>query len=85
MEILALQISREIRECSVSAIYGDELNRVWPNNDISIKHEIEHFAMEHGWRLRHYREGLVAIFDKDLHHHTRALVRSKAVDIVLTV
>jgi hypothetical protein len=65
MEILALQILREIRECGVSAIYGDELNRVWPNNDVNIKQEIEQFAMERGWRLRHYKQGSMAIFDKE--------------------
>ena len=65
MDILALQISREINACGMSAIYGDELNRVWPNNDANVKQAIEQFAMEHGWRLRHYKEGSMAIFDKE--------------------
>jgi len=65
MEILALQILREISECGLSAIYGDELNRVWPNNEINIRQSIEQFAMDHGWRLRHYKEGSIAIFDKE--------------------
>jgi len=29
--------------------------------------EIAHFAKKNGWRLRHYREGFCAIFDKEPH------------------
>jgi hypothetical protein len=40
------------------------LSRVWPPNGTSREAEITYFAEQHGWRLRFYKEGFCAIFDK---------------------
>lgn len=64
MHVLAGQIAKDIKERGLSAIYGIELNRVWPRNGVERKERIEKFANEHGWRLCHYRDGFVAIFDE---------------------
>ena len=66
MKILATQIERELQlggraHC---AVYEDELVRLWPLNEKDREAKIAQFAKEHGFRLRFYREGLCAIFDK---------------------
>jgi hypothetical protein len=64
MHRLAAQIAREIETRGVSAIYEPELSLVWPNGD-RRKAQVAIFAKQHGWRLRHYKDGFVAIFDKE--------------------
>jgi len=64
MQRLAAQIAKEIAERGFSAVYDSELNRAWPENGRRRQQQIEAFAKEHGWRLRHYKDGFVAIFDK---------------------
>ena len=66
MKILARQIERELQlgggaHCTV---YEDELVRLWPPNEKDREAKIAQFAKEYGFRLRFYREGLCAIFDK---------------------
>jgi len=65
MHILASQIARDIQTRGLSAIYELELSRVWPKNIRTREEQVKAFAKEHGWRLRHYKDGFVAIFDKE--------------------
>jgi hypothetical protein len=65
MHILAGQIARDIKTRGLSAVYEPELSRVWPKDDGKRKQQIEIFAKQHGWRLCHYKDGFVAIFDKE--------------------
>jgi hypothetical protein len=47
------------------AIYEEELNRVWPNDGNQRERKIARFAEDNGFRLRFYRDGLCAIFDRE--------------------
>lgn len=42
-----------------------ELTRVWPDDRKQREALIAQFAQDHGFRLRFYRDGLCAIFDKE--------------------
>jgi hypothetical protein len=64
MRILASRISKELKKAKHCAVYEPELKRVWPHNGGTRQTKIASFAREHGWRLRFYKEGLCAIFDK---------------------
>jgi hypothetical protein len=61
---LATVVAGEIAARGLSAVYEPELSRVWPKDGRKRERQVEAFAKEHGWRLRHYRDGFVAIFDK---------------------
>ena len=66
MKMLASQIERELqaggwKHC---AIYEDELIRVWPLDEPEREAKIAQFANQYGFRLRFYRRGMCAIFDK---------------------
>jgi hypothetical protein len=37
---------------------------VWPDQGKSREAEIVSFAEQHGWRLRFFKDGFCAIFDK---------------------
>ena len=71
MEILAEQINRAlelragtaIQHCGVS---DEELQRIWPLNEVDRERKIAHFAEEHGLMLTWYNEGTCAIFEKKL-------------------
>lgn len=63
MQILLSTIARELKTAEHCAIYQPELGRVWPDGK-NREEAIKLFAQKHGWRLRFYKEGLVAIFDK---------------------
>jgi hypothetical protein len=65
MHVLADQLAKDIAERGVTAVYEPELSRVWPKGVRKREQRIQEFAKEHGWRLRHYKEGLVAIFDQE--------------------
>jgi hypothetical protein len=67
MKILASRITKELKKAKQCGIYEPDLSRVWPPNDTSREAEIARFAKKNGWRLRHYKEGFCAIFDKDPH------------------
>jgi len=41
------------------------LSRVFPSDGRQREPRIASFAKMHGWRLRYYKDGLCAIFDKD--------------------
>ena len=66
MKMLARRIKRELGlgESTYCAVYEDELKRVWPLNQKNREAKIGQFAEEYGFRLRFYRKGLCAIFDK---------------------
>ncbi len=72
MKILAHRIKRELNlgESTQCAVYEDELKRLWPLNHKERKpqragsKDSAQFAEEYGFRLRFYRKGLRAIFDK---------------------
>ncbi|MGE5213930.1 MAG: hypothetical protein ACM3NN_09585 [Nitrospirota bacterium] len=64
MQILAQQIAKELKNAKHCAIYEPELTRVWPSNDTSREGEVASFAQQNGWRLRFYKDGFCAIFDK---------------------
>ena len=64
MRKLLLQIERELKTAKHCAIYEEELSRVWPADRDQRESKIERFAENNGFRLRFYRDGLCAIFDK---------------------
>jgi hypothetical protein len=45
-------------------IYEDELQRLWPLDQKDREAMIAQFAEECGFRLRFYKKGLCAIFDR---------------------
>jgi hypothetical protein len=64
MKILASRIASELRKAEHYAVYEPELTRVWPDGGRTREGKIALFAEQHGWRLRFYKDGLCAIFDK---------------------
>jgi hypothetical protein len=66
MKTLASQIDRELQvgERKHCAVYEDELKRLWPLNEKERETKIAQFAKKYGFRLRLYRKGMCAIFDK---------------------
>jgi hypothetical protein len=67
MQILANQIAKELKKAKHCAVYEPELQRVWPTNGNRREAKIAAFAQQNGWRLRFYKDGLCAIFDKPPH------------------
>ena len=68
MKILASRIAKELKKANHCAVYEPELTRVWPDNDDTRQAKVASFAKQHGWRLRFYKEGFCAIFDKAPSH-----------------
>jgi hypothetical protein len=64
MRILASRIASELNKANHCAVYEPELTRVWPHNGKQREAKIVLFAEKHGWRLRYYKDGFCAIFDK---------------------
>ena len=56
---------RELKTAKHCAIYKEELSRVWPDDGNQREPKIARFAEDNGFRLRFYRDGLCAIFDKE--------------------
>jgi hypothetical protein len=56
--------NNELKLARHCAVYEPELNRVWPRNGKRREAQITLYAEQHGWRLRYYKDGFVAIFDK---------------------
>ena len=65
MKTLMSRLSKELENAKQCGIYEPELSRFWPENGNARESEIASFAELHGLRLRYYREGFCAIFDKD--------------------
>lgn len=78
MKALAKRIARDLQgQREHSAVYEDELKRVWPLDQKDREAKIPQFAKKYGFRLRHYKKGLCAIFDKRPRETRRAaLARS---------
>ena len=66
MKTLAALIERELQagKWKHYAVYEAELVRIWPLDEKDREGKIAQFAKEYGFRLRFYRKGLRAIFDK---------------------
>jgi hypothetical protein len=64
MRTLLRHIKRELKTANHCAVYEEELSRVWPDED-QREPKLARFARDHGFRLRFYRDGLCAIFDKE--------------------
>jgi len=65
MKILASRIAQELKKAKHFAVYEPDLSRVWPNGAQPREAQIASFAKLNGWRLRFYKDGFCAIFDKD--------------------
>ena len=65
LKTLARQISDELKEARHCAVYEPQLTRAWPRDGRRRELQIATFAKHHGWRLRHYKDGFCAIFDKE--------------------
>jgi hypothetical protein len=67
MRNLASKIERELHGYAWQhcAVYEKDLQRLWPIDEKDREAKIEKFAKKYGFRLRSYREGLRAIFDKE--------------------
>ena len=64
MSTLAAQIQRELEYGEQCTVYEFELMRNWSLNEKDRKVKIIQFAEEHGFRLRFYRMGWCAVFDR---------------------
>ena len=66
MRTLASKIERGLQstESKHYAVYEDELQRFWPPTEKDREAKIAQFAKEYGFRLRFYKKGMCAIFDK---------------------
>jgi hypothetical protein len=64
VERLAKRLAKELKSDTQYSVYEYELTRVWPLPDPRREAKIAMFATKRGWRLRFYKEGLCAIFDK---------------------
>jgi hypothetical protein len=67
MKILARLIRRGLKleagQWGHCAIYENELQRLWPIDEVNRKQKIAQFADKHGFKLSYYRRGLCAIFE----------------------
>jgi hypothetical protein len=66
LKTLARQIEGQLQADGWNhcAVYEHELIRVWPLDEPEREAKIAEFAKEYGFRLRFYRMGMCAIFDK---------------------
>ena len=66
MKTLAKHIEYELEQglWSHSAIYEDELQRLWPLDAPYRDVRIAAFPAKYGFRLRFYHKGMCAIFDR---------------------
>jgi len=70
MEILAEQIRGQLELRDGSGIYHcgigeEELQRIWPLNEMDRERKIAQFAKDYGLHLTWYRQGICAIFEKE--------------------
>jgi len=64
MKILASRIVEGLKTADHFAVYESELEQFWPAEANNREVKIENFARQHGLRLRFYKAGLCAIFDR---------------------
>ena len=72
---LLRQVERELKKAKHCAIYGEELNRVWPDDGNQREPKIARFAEDHGFRLWFYRNGLCAISIESLARAAKIVIR----------
>lgn len=72
MRRLIRQINQELTTAKHCAVYEEELSRVWPDDRKKRETLIAQFAKDNGFRLRFYRDGLCAIFDKQPRNKSEA-------------
>jgi hypothetical protein len=65
MRKLLQQIKGELKTAEHCAVYEEELSRVWPDDGNQREPKVARFAKTNGFRLRFYRDGLCAIFDRE--------------------
>ncbi|HEU0273991.1 MAG TPA: hypothetical protein VFQ83_05640 [Candidatus Udaeobacter sp.] len=65
MKELKRRIGKELETAKHCAVYEPELSRIWPESGTSREKQIALFAQQNGWRLRYYKDGFCAIFDKE--------------------
>ena len=66
MDGLGGQIARELEVSKHFAVYEDELSLIWPISDKEREEKIRRFASGRGFRVAFYKQGLCAIFTKEL-------------------
>jgi hypothetical protein len=64
MKMLASRIAEELKKAKHCAVYEPDLSRLWPDDGRPREAQIASFAELNGWRLRFYKDGFCAIFDK---------------------
>jgi hypothetical protein len=66
MKVLAQRIEAELqrRPWNHCALYEEKLQRLWPLDAKDREATIAEFAKSYGFRLRFYKKGLCAIFDR---------------------
>jgi hypothetical protein len=64
VNVLASGIFEELKRAEHCAVYEPELERFWPAALNNREAKIAKFAADNGLRLRFYKAGLCAIFDK---------------------
>lgn len=65
MNRLAARITQELKVVNHSAVYKTELERFWPENGKKRERAVKEWPERHCWRVRFYKDGFCAIFDKD--------------------
>ena len=64
MKVLACRIIEGLKTADHFAVYEPDLERIWPVESNHRETKIARFAKENGLRLRFYKPGLCAIFDR---------------------
>ena len=82
MRILANRIIEGLNRADHCAVYEADLSRFWPESDDNREAKIKTFAAENGFRLRFYKPGLCAIFDKDRNTETTQNGEDQSIDPV---
>jgi hypothetical protein len=65
MTLLASRIVKGLKTANHFAVYEADLELFWPLSAKDREAQIARFAEKHGLRLRFYKTGLCAIFEKD--------------------
>lgn len=65
MKLLANRIALEVETHGHCGVYEEDLAPIWPISDEGREQKIRQFAQENGFRVRFYKKGLCALFDKD--------------------